>query len=64
MRIGRILKNMHGKTGRYFEWFFGYCLLFVLISAFLNRLSVSEIVLTLLYQVVVYALPGVAIILL
>lgn len=64
MRIGRILKNMHSKTGRYFEWFFGYCLLFVLISAFLNRLSVSEIVLTLLYQVVVYALPGVAIILL
>lgn len=43
-----------------FGWLSGYSLLFILISAFLNRLPVREAALVFLYQIFIYILPGMA----
>lgn len=48
------------KPGKCFEWIVGYSLLFVLGSAFLNKLSGTEAILVIVYQIFIYAVPGMA----
>ncbi len=52
------------KYGKTFAWIIGYSILFVFISALLNGLSVTEAVYVLFYQIFIYAIPGMAAILL
>lgn len=52
------------RCGKPCEWIFIYAMLFVGVSAFLNKLSMAETLLVLVYQIFIYAVPGMAVILL
>lgn len=56
--------RVKGKCGKTCEWIFIYGILFAGVSAFLNKLSMVEALAVLLYQIFIYALPGMAVILL